>query len=477
MSKLEKEIQNYVQEGNYPFHMPGHKRKAVTDADLPYAIDMTEIPATDDLHDASGILKEAMDRTAKLYGVKRTWYLVNGSTCGNLAGVFALTHQGGEVIAARNCHISVYHALQLRGLHVHWLMPQYDSEFGIYTGVDPKEVETLLEQYPKSECVILTSPTYEGVVSDIASIASLCHARNCSVFVDEAHGAHFSLEHTEGEHFPLSASTCGADLVVQSAHKTLPSLTQTAWLHRNTERVSDTRVEKMLHIFETSSPSYPLMVAMDACTEFIEQKGEEAFAMWHANLNWFQEQVQDLRHLKVLKKKETFYALDASKLWICVIDRDMTGAQLAQLLRSEYHVECEMCAGDGVLCMTACTDEKEAYAHLASVLHTIDQKLEALPTKAETDSFYQNVYQHLPRTELTLMQASEEEQEEIDYRESEDQICGEYLYLYPPGIPFLIPGERIGKQVLQEMEELQKKQIKIHFSDSEEPGKIRVVKR
>ena len=227
---LQSRLEEYAARGLYPFHMPGHKRRVEPAPGLPAAWDVTEVPGTDDLHDASGILQEAMTRTAQLCGAQRTWYLVNGSTCGLLAGIRALAKRNSTVICARNCHKAVYHALELAGCHVHWLMPSVDSDWGICGPVTAGQVADAIRRHPSAKAVILTSPTYEGVLSEIEGICRICHARNIPVLVDEAHGAHLiPLSRRAG--FPAGALSCGADLVVQSPHKTLPSLTQTALLH------------------------------------------------------------------------------------------------------------------------------------------------------------------------------------------------------------------------------------------------------
>ena len=175
----------------YPLHMPGHKRRVRPAPGLDcYAWDLTEIDGADDLHDADGILADAMARTAALYGARRCWYLVGGSTVGLLAGIRALAPFGSTVIAARNCHKAVYHAIELGHLAVHYLTPPADPQFGVYGSVRPADVAAALDVEPGAKCVILTSPTYEGVLSDVRSIAEICHARGVTLLVDEAHGAH-----------------------------------------------------------------------------------------------------------------------------------------------------------------------------------------------------------------------------------------------------------------------------------------------
>lgn len=371
----------------YPFHMPGHKRRADgLPGILPYSIDFTEISGTDDLHAAEGILRDAMQRTAALYGAARTWYLVNGSSCGNLAALAAATYPGDEIIAARNCHRSVWHAAELRELRVHTIDPAVDEAFCVSGSVTPEAVEEALRQHPDAGAVVVTSPTYEGVLSDIRSIAELCHAHGIPLIVDEAHGAHLGLRFPGGSGpeaygFPGGAIRCGADVVVQSVHKLLPGLTQTAWLHRSRESlIGEAALAHQLDIFETSSPSYPLMVSMDACTGFLLTEGERRLAQWQAMLAAFDRAVSGLRRLKILchggdpAGAHAFYAFDPSKLYISASGAGMTGAELAGILRGRFRMEMEMSCGDSVLAMTSPMDSPEALQQLAEALLTIDRE-------------------------------------------------------------------------------------------------------
>ncbi len=298
-STLQQQLET-LSAARYPLHMPGHKRRALPAPGLGCAAwDMTEIDGADDLHDADGILAAAMQRTAALYGSRRCWYLVGGSTVGLLAGIRALAPFGSEVIVARNCHKAVYHALELGQLTAHYLTPPVDAAFGIYGSVPPAAVAAALDAHPQARCVILTSPTYEGVVSDIASIARLCHAHGVPLLVDEAHGAHY-LPFAAQYGWQGGAVAAGADLVVQSAHKTLPSLTQTAFLQLNGSLADPAEVERQLDVFETSSPSYPLLVSLDGCTGWLAQQGCAAFAAWRARLDRFDAAAKKLQNTRIL---------------------------------------------------------------------------------------------------------------------------------------------------------------------------------
>lgn len=458
-TKLRKQIQQYLDEDIYPLHMPGHKRRLFPEEDLPYTWDMTEIEGMDNLHHAEGILKEAMDRTASLCGSDQTWYLVNGSTAGNLAGIFALTHQNDEIIMARNCHKSLFHAVQLRNLKVHWIMPETERSFEIAGSADPATVKQALEQYPNSKAVVLTSPTYEGVISDIHTIADICHEKDVPLFVDEAHGAHLGLF----PEFPDSAIHSGADLAVQSYHKTLPALTQTAVLHKKGKIVSSRRVEQALDIFETSSPSYPLMVSLDACTEYLLKEGKEDFRNWNNKLRKFDDTLS-LKHMHVLchendtPEQHHFFDYDPGK--ILVHSNCIHGSKLQEILRKDYHFELEMSMGNNVLAMTSPADEENKLLLFAKALHEIDSSLKETDKKDHSFSYI------LPEQKKTIADAIEGSSRILPLKESVNHISHEYIYCYPPGIPLITPGEVISEDLLNQIQLLKKTDTRLYFSES-----------
>lgn len=495
-SILERQLQQYVRSGLYPFHMPGHKRVLMPSAALPYALDLTEVKGTDDLHDARGILQSAMKRAAEVFHADRTWFLVNGATCGNLAAVYAAVPFGGTIIAARNCHKSVWHAFELLHLKVHWIMPQPDDAFDICGSVRPSDVEEALKECPQASAVLLTSPTYEGVISDIEGIAAAAHRMGIPVIVDEAHGAHLGLFDADG--FPDSAILCGADLVVQSPHKLLPSLTQTALLHLRGSLVDPLRIEHGLDIFESSSPSYPLMVSLDACTGWLLAEGQKAFERWSGNLDRLDERLMELRTLRVLGHGKDA-AADHPAIWrhdrskvLVRAPYGGSGKDLADYLREHRHLETEMSAGRNMLALTTSADTEEAFAALADALLDLDTYLirhmkssgnsaAACGNPEEKDSGTDG-RKHLmvsrirPETERTIGEAMDAPGETVPAAESAGRICAEYLYSYPPGIPIIAPGERITEQLLQILDILQKTGTVITHTRSRESGRIAVLR-
>lgn len=416
----------------YPLHMPGHKRRVPPAPGLScYAFDLTEIDGADDLHDAGGILAQAMARTAALYGSARCWYLVGGSTVGLLAGIRALAPFGSQVLVARNCHKAVYHALELGHLTAHYLTPPVLPGFGVYGSLDPAAVAAALDAHPAVRCVILTSPTYEGVQSDLAAIAGACHARGVPLLVDEAHGAHY-LPLARPWGWRGGAVEAGADLVVQSAHKTLPSLTQTAWLHLNGALVDPAAVERELDVFETSSPSYPLLTSLDGCTAWLADQGPASFAAWRARLARFYAAARRWRHIPVLglsPDRDACFGYDDGKILL------RTGPAGAAALRASGF-EPEMVCGPNVLAMTSPCDADDALDRLADALTAWDAAAPEPPAAAAL----------LPPpgpAELAIGPALLRPRQVLPLGQAVGRVAAEYVWAYPPGVPLLAPGERV----------------------------------
>ena len=268
-------LEELSKSGQIPLHMPGHKRnEALAEYlhTLGARLDITEITGFDDLHDAQGILRAAQERAAALWGVRKSWFLINGSTGGILAGIRALAPAGSRVLVARACHKSVFHALELCRLRPAFLQPQPVPGWSFAGPVNPESLAQGLARFPDAKLVILTSPTYEGLLSDLPALVKLAHDAGVPVLVDEAHGAHLGLYGA----FPAGAVAAGADLVIQSLHKTLPSLTQTAILHCAGPLADPSAVDRQLAVFETSSPSYLLMASLDGCVGWLTEQGEKA---------------------------------------------------------------------------------------------------------------------------------------------------------------------------------------------------------
>ncbi len=435
---LEK-LTEYAATDVYPLHMPGHKRQMQL-IGQPYSIDITEIEGFDNLHRAEGILEQAEQRAASLYGADQSWYLINGSTCGILAAVAASVPRGGRIVMARNSHKSSCHAAFLNGLRVSWVYPDTDPLRGICGSISPASVREALagkDDEDRAEAVLITSPTYDGVVSDIRSIAEETHRAGALLIVDEAHGAHFAM-HPD---FPQTALACGADIVINSLHKTMPSLTQTALLHVKGERADRERIQKYLDIYQSSSPSYVLMAGMDACIHLMKTDGDALFDQFTGRLRNLRSALAEMRVLHLVTGKEPgleAYAFDPAKVVISTENCRLSGPELGKIFRERYHLEPEMTSERCVTALMTVADTQEGFDRLKAALLEIDGELTCEQEK--------NVLPEgslRPPERMTMEEADRYPHGAVPLADSVGRISAEFVYLYPPGIPFLVPGEQI----------------------------------
>lgn len=504
LSKLDK----YKDENIVPMHMPGAKRNKelielyMGDMGNPYEKDITEINGFDNMHNAETIIKDAFDEAAELYGADESWYLVNGSTAGNMSAICGVTHKNDVVIMARNCHISVYNAVILNELNPVYIYPEYDEEYGYYKGITLKEIKFIVDKYSSDhdrndiKAVILTSPTYEGNVSDIKSIAEYLHQYNIPLIVDEAHGAHFNFS----ESFPQSAVKSGADVVINSVHKTLPSLTQTAIMHINYGIVDVERIRRYWNIYQSTSPSYILMSSIARSLSIVKNDGDKLFAEYVDKLTILRNGLSELKHIRLINTD------DISKLVLGYKDAKW----LYDTLFYKYKIQLEMSSIKYVIAMTSIFDSQEYYDRFLAALKEIDEELDnrvlaalkeideeidesiskydredILNSKVDKDldnrfnSIHNgeadnrlnyssinnqdngnkiNVADFRDEQALTIAQAFNRRDlsgcDEIQMNNEKiyGKISGESVYVYPPGIPILCPGEVITRKIIAILE-------------------------
>lgn len=473
MEYLYDKLIKYREEDVYPMHMPGHKRNLeLMDMVNPYTIDITEIDGFDNLHDAEEILLDNMEEAAQLYHAEHTHYLINGSTSGLLVSIAACTKKGDTVLVARNCHKAVYHAIFLNELVPIYLYPEVDEEYGIHKGITPEQVKKELEENTDIKMVLLTSPTYEGIVSDIREIASVVHSYNIPLIVDEAHGAHLGFS----KDFPENSVTCGADLVIHSVHKTLPAFTQTALLHSNGSLVNYDKIKMYLQIYQTSSPSYVLMSGISNCIRIIKEQGRQLFEEYYENLREFYEACNKLKHIEVyqpikFQEEKRPFAYDPSKILIFTHHSSINGVELYEMLLNRYRIQCEMVSKNYVLAMTSLADTKEGFNRLLEALLDIDRNISRENKQAQTSLFYVTDL----RLALTPYEAYNLRKESINLDESIGNIAAEYIYLYPPGIPLVVPGEEITKEIISRIKEYKKAGLHIKGMKDRDNATILVV--
>ncbi len=482
MGELYEKLRQYRDSDYYGFHMPGHKRNhSLMENDLPYGLDITEIEGFDDLHHAENLLKEAQERSAVIYHAEETCFLVNGSTVGLLSAVMGSVSPGGNVLVARNCHRCVYHAIEMQELCPIYLYPNEGPE-GIAGEIDPEQVRKKLQENPGIQAVVIVSPTYDGVVSDVRAIAEIAHAYGIPLIVDEAHGAHFGFH----PYFPQNANEQGADLVIHSLHKTMPSLTQTALLHLNGKIAQKQQVKHYLDMLQSSSPSYVLMAGIDECLDLIQKNGKKLFCDYINRLERFRNALSEMKQLYLLETSH----YDRSKILISTKRCEKNAKEIYKILLRDYHLQMEMTSDQYFLAMTSIADTEEGLERLKRALLQIDKNLqeEAAVTKsvkrisakkeAEIKGAEGKKYLKAPEMVVTSGQMQElrrnqkEKIKRLVWEECAGAVSAEYAYLYPPGIPLLVPGERVTKEIIERLQESEKSGNAVH--GTAKPGFLEV---
>ena len=462
MKSLKEKLIEYSKSDIYPMHMPGHKRNAGVFGEVE-KIDFTEVEGLDNLHDPEGILKESMDKTSDILGTDKTYYLVNGSTSGILAAIQSATEIGDSIIIGRNSHTSVYNAVTIRDLKPSYLYPKNNGLFD--GGYDAKDLEKLLKE-TGAKAVVVTSPTYEGVVSDIKTLSEVAHKNGAIIIVDSAHGAHFMMEG-----FPRPAYKEGADIVIESNHKTLPALTQTAMLHVMGDRVDKEKLDRALSIYQTSSPSYVFMASID---ESMEMSSDEKAKELLETLEILREDVNNsgkiyIPGLEIVGNNE-IHDYDLSKLVIDLSKTNMTGAKLVKILREKYRFETEMANNKYVIAMTSIADDLEKVKEFGEALAKIAEGLEVADEEEPKSDRIEN------EVKLSPYEALNKDTEVIALEDAEGSVAGDYLYKYPPGIPLIVPGEIVSEEVIKEVEKSLESGLQIKGIKDKISSGIKVIK-
>ena len=381
---------------------------------------------------------------------------------------------------SRNCHKAAYHGVFLNRLRVEYIYPQIIEGFGIQGGLVPEDVENVLKTDHDIQAVLVVSPTYDGIVSGVEKIVEICHGCGIPLIVDEAHGAHFRYH----KGFPVSALDLGADVVIQSLHKTLPAFTQTSILHVKGDLVDREWLEHYLQIFQSSSPSYLFMAGMERCLKFMEEKtemtgGRSRMDQFYHRLVKLRKELGAMKRLRLLeedsKGKNGVYDLDISKVIISARGTGINGEELGEWLRRDYHLEMEMCAAEYVTAITTVMDTEKGLRRLRNALLEIDGKLSDRVESQDCGKKNQR-YELKPETVMSIADGWEQADKKISLEDSVGRISGEYIYLYPPGIPFVVPGEKISQEVVDLVKRYQKCGYSVQGMADQNCKEIRVVR-
>ena len=445
-----KYLVNYANNNKISFHMPGHKGSGIykmygyeSFVESIMDCDITEITGADNLFQPEGIIKEVQDTYERLYEVKKSFLLVNGTTAGILASVMASVKPGKKLLMSRGCHKSVYNAVKLGNITPVYVQPEQYGDEGIIGVVNPKDVENALAQDPDIEAVILPSPNYYGICSDIEAMAEIVHRHNKILIVDQAHGAHLKFFHKfgVGDGMPKAAEDCGADIVINSIHKTLASYTQSAVLNVVSDRVDIYHLFEKLQMIQSTSPSYILMASLAINGELIEKHGELLFGKWKKSLEWFYENAAEIEGLHIIKGKE----LDCTKINIDLSAWGITGRKLEEFLMNKMHFE--LCTGDVLMAMTGIGNRK---GHFFILLDGLKKAIEELGTN-EPGVRRGNGFAVPPNG---VQMPHGDEKEEILLQDAKGRVCASNITPYPPGIPFACEGEEITGEIVNSLQRL-----------------------
>lgn len=442
------------------FHMPGHKGSELYREcghgdflDKIFDCDITEIQGADNLFQTEGILKEAQERYAQLYEVKKSYLQINGSSGANIASMLASVSKGGKIIMARNCHKSCFNGLTLGGIQPVYAYPEMIEEYGISGAVAPEEIESLLDENPEAEAVILPSPNYYGICSDIKKIAEIVHERDKILIVDQAHGAHLKFFSRFGiKGLPMSAEEAGADLVVNSIHKTLASLTESALLNVNSDRVDLDLLEDKLQQMESTSPSYILMASLDINASIIQEHGEKLFKQWAEALDIFYHEAGNIEGMSHIGK---IPGLDWTKMNFSFGKCGLMGDEAEQLLMKQG-VFIELFTGDLVMCMSGIGTKAEHVRRLVKALKDISCEYAKAEGPAKTSC--EELKPPVINAEICSIP---EKKIKKKLEDAEGCICAASIIPYPPGIPFLCPGERISREAIEYVKALRQRGEKV----------------
>lgn len=435
------EVLKYKKEENLIFSMPGNKCGKVflkdnigkEFVDTMGYLDITEVDPLDNLHAPEGIILEAQQLLAKTYGVKKAYFMVNGSTGGNLCSIFAAFNEGDEVLVERNCHKSIYNGLILRKLKVKYIEPLIDEKLGIFLPPDKKNIYDAIEQCENLKGIILTYPSYFGITYDIEEVLLDLKKRGLKIVVDSAHGAHFIANNK------LPKAIYGIpDYVVLSAHKTLPALTQGSYLLSNTD---DNDVEFYLNTFMTTSPSYLIMSSLDYARYYLDEYGYDEYERLINKAEKYRSIINSLNKVHIISKEDLAedYDIDKSR-YIVTVSKEYSGHKLLEYLRKQG-IQCEMSFASGVVLLLSPINDDDDFKKLL-------KSFENLQLKDIRQDNYSKYYSFIPKKVLEPYEVFKKECKYIKINEADKNIACEAIIPYPPGIPLLCPGEVITKEAI-----------------------------
>ena len=473
-------LMEYVDRGTIPFHVPGHKKGVGADAefkkfmgDNPFKIDVTVFKLVDSLHHPTGPILEAQALAADAYGADATFFSIHGTSGAIQAMIMSVINAGDTIIVPRNVHKSVTAGIILSGAVPVYMQPELDKNLGIANGVLPETVEEALRQNPHAKAVLIINPTYYGVSTDLKRIAEIVHSYDIPLIVDEAHGPHLNFN----DKLPMSAMEAGADLCAQSTHKIIGALTQGSLLHVRTKYVDVARVQQIMNLLQTTSPSYILMASLDTARRQIALEGEELLDYAIGLAEYVRAEVNQIPGFycygKELLGKPGVFAIDPTKICITCRDLGITGFDLDMILSTKYHIQMELSDLYNVLAVGSFGDTQENMDKLLDALREISTEYMSKSTrKADFIDI-----PPIPKQVLIPREAFNGQKISVPLVDSIGEVSGEFLMAYPPGIPVLCPGEVITEEIVNYVQDLKNTGLYVQGTEDPKVENIMVVVR
>ena len=433
-------LQEIRDEGIISFHVPGHKTVRIFNKlgyrnllEKIYTLDTTEIEGTDNLHNANEIIKQSQDRASKVFNSDKTIYLIDGSTCGIEAAIMAVCNPKSKIIVNRDCHQSVINACILGDIEPIYIESKVCKKTNIITGVDVEETKRIIDNNLDAKAIVLTYPTYYGKTFDLQSICDYAHSKDMIVVIDEAHGAHLQLS----DKLPKSAINQGADIIIQSTHKTLPAFTQSSMMHIKGNRVDENKIKSILRFLESSSPSYMLLSSLELAVDIYDKYGTSLMENLLTYIEKFKSKFKNNENIMIDNN------MDKTKIFISMKKLGITGYELDSILREEYKIQVELSNYYGVLLICTIGNDEEDFIRLEESLEDLLMKIDK--NKLLKDTSYP---ENIPQKVLNPRDAFYSDKITVKLEDSVGKISGEYIIPYPPGISLISPGEIITQEII-----------------------------
>lgn len=472
-------LKKYANQGKTSFHIPGHKDGAFVQPEFLdfigqniFKIDATEVPGLDDLHQPNEAIKEAQELWANLCNADQSFFLVNGTSSGIIAGLTTIASNGEEILIPRNSHKSVYMSLIISGAKPIYLQPEINIEDGYLGGINPKYVKEAFVANPNIKGIYIINPTYYGICSDVRELVSIAHENNAIAVCDEAHGCHMGFN----KNLPIDGITAGADMTFQSTHKMLGSFTQSSILNLKSNHVNLAKLKFNLQMMQTTSPSYLLMASLDAQRANIAKNGERIFDELFNLSEQARSKINALRGLRCIGKEiigaNSIYDYEPLRFVITARDLGITGYELMEIMVNKFGIIPEFSDYYYCIFILGPGSKESDIEKLTLALEKISDDKSQHKAKLQKSTIPPNI----PKQVLLPRDAYFSEKEKIPWKKAKGRIMGEMIIPYPPGIPAICPGEIMSGEIYDYLDSIRALGRHIQGSESEKLEFVNVLK-